>query len=67
MKTSIRKEGTPVWKLLRNESGQDVIEWGLLAAFVSVVTIASITVLFPTIQGWYTAVETAVSGAPPAP
>ena len=54
-------------KFLLEESGQDVIEWGLLAAFISVVGIATITVLFPTIQAWYTSVETAVTGAPPAP
>jgi Flp pilus assembly pilin Flp len=56
-------------KFIRDEQGQDVIEWGMLAAFLSVLLILAVTTISPIISTWYSSVEDAVTGAdaPPAP
>jgi Flp pilus assembly pilin Flp len=56
-------------RFLHDEAGQDVIEWGMLAAFLSVLMIAAVTAISPIISTWYSSVEDAVTGAdaPPAP
>ncbi|MBI3873221.1 MAG: Flp family type IVb pilin [candidate division Zixibacteria bacterium] len=51
-------------KFMRNEEGQDVIEWGMLAAFLSVLLIVAVTTISPIIGGWYTSVTAAVQAAP---
>lgn len=51
-------------KFLREEEGQDVIEWGLLVAFLSVILIATVTAIAPTVQGWYDDIETEINPAP---
>lgn len=48
-------------RLIRDEAGQDVIEWGMLAAFLSILMIAAVTTISPIILGWYTAVQTAIA------
>ena len=42
-------------KFLRDEQGQDVIEWGLLAGFLGVAILVGIDLsgIGPTIAGWY--------------
>ena len=49
------KESTVIGKLLSDEEGQDVIEWGLLAAFlgIGVIAASTLTGLGGTISGWY--------------
>lgn len=54
-------------KFLRDEAGQDVIEWGMLAAFLSVLMIVTVGVIAPIIQTWYDAAQAEIQGAPPAP
>ena len=45
-------------KLVREEQGQDVIEYGLLTAGISVVAIPSV----PTVTTWVTAKWTEIAG-----
>ena len=61
-KTTRRKdrEGTPMHKFLNDESGQDLMEYGLLAAFLSIVTIAVLLNFGPFINAAYAAVESAI-------
>jgi pilus assembly protein Flp/PilA len=54
-------------RLLRDEEGQDLIEYALLATFVSLVAIAGATLLGTALNNWYSSVsdrvDTAASGA----
>ena len=50
-------------RLIRDEEGQDLIEYALLATFVSLVAIAGATLLGTALNGWYTKVETRVNSA----
>jgi pilus assembly protein Flp/PilA len=50
-------------RLLRDEEGQDLIEYALLATFVSLVAIAGATVLGTALNNWYTSVSGRVNGA----
>jgi len=53
--------------LVRDEQGQDLIEYALLATFVSLVAIAGATLLGTALNNWYDAVadrvNTAAAGA----
>ena len=44
-------------RLHRNEEGQDIIEYGLLAAFISIAAIAAIQAIGPLVQGFFDDVE----------
>ena len=50
-------------KFLRDEKGQDVIEWGLLAAFLGILLVGtiSLTDIETTVQGWYESVEALIT------
>ena len=50
-------------RLLRDEQGQDLIEYALLATFVSLVAIAGATLLGTALNNWYSQVSTNVNGA----
>lgn len=50
-------------RLVRDEQGQDLIEYALLATFVSLVAIAGATALGAALNNWYSAVSTRVSNA----
>ena len=54
-------------KFLSDEQGQDVVEWGMLAAFLSTLLIVTVGVISPIIGAWYTDVEADIVGAPLAP
>ena len=54
-------------KFIRDEQGQDVIEWGMLAAFLSVLLVVAVGVISPIIGTWYTSVQTDITAAPAAP
>jgi pilus assembly protein Flp/PilA len=47
--------------LHRDESGQDVIEYGVLAAFISIVAIATIKLIGPQITTIFTNIKTALT------
>jgi len=50
-------------RLIRDEEGQDLIEYALLATFVSLVAIAGATLLGTALNGWYSKVNTQVQNA----
>jgi len=50
--------------LFRDEEGQDMIEYALLAAFLSIVAIAILIVIAPLIEGIYQKVAAALTSAP---
>ena len=54
-------------RFMRDEQGQDVIEWGMLAAFLSVLLIVSVGTISPLIGAWYTSVQADIVAAPLAP
>jgi pilus assembly protein Flp/PilA len=47
---------------LRDESGQDMVEYGLLAAFISIVAIAALTAIGPLVNAIYVAIQNALTG-----
>ena len=53
-----------ITKFIKDEQGQDVIEWGMLAAFLSTLMIVTVGVIAPIIGTWYTDVENDITGAP---
>ena len=52
-----------VARLVRNEEGQDLIEYALLATFVSLVAILGATALGTALNNWYSTVAENVNGA----
>jgi pilus assembly protein Flp/PilA len=50
-------------RLLHDEQGQDLIEYALLATFVSLVAITGATALGNALNNWYTAVASQVNTA----
>ncbi len=48
--------------LHREDEGQDVIEYALLGAFISIVAIAAIQAIGPIVQGLYEDIQTALEG-----
>jgi Flp pilus assembly pilin Flp len=53
-------------RFVREEEGQDLIEYALIATFVSLVAAAGATALGLSLDGWYNAVSTKVKGMYPA-
>ena len=54
---------TLVGRFVRDEEGQDLIEYALLATFVSLVAIAGATLLGTALNTWYDKVEDRVTTA----
>jgi pilus assembly protein Flp/PilA len=52
-----------VARLVKDEQGQDLIEYALLATFVSLVAIVGATALGTALNNWYGQVATNVNGA----
>ena len=48
-------------KLIRDERGQDMIEYGILAAFISVVAVVAIKAIGPMVDALYVVVQTALT------
>ncbi len=48
-------------KLFEDERGQDIMEYGLLAAFISVVALATIKLIGPLFEPLYESVKTALT------
>jgi Flp pilus assembly pilin Flp len=51
-------------KLFRREEGQDMIEYALLASFISIVAIIAIEAIGPLVNDIYVAVEAALTPGP---
>jgi pilus assembly protein Flp/PilA len=51
-----------VQRFVRDESGQDMTEYGLLAALLSVVAIAALQNIGPLVAGVYAVIQTAMPG-----
>jgi pilus assembly protein Flp/PilA len=49
-------------RVVREEQGQDLIEYALIATFVSLVAAAGATLLGASLDGWFSAVATKVDG-----
>lgn len=47
-------------KFLREDDGQDMIEYGLLAAFISIVAIVALRAIGPLVNAVYVAVQNAL-------
>jgi len=56
-----------VTRLVRDEQGQDLIEYALLATFVSLVAILGATALGTALNNWYSAVGSDVNSAAAGP
>jgi Flp pilus assembly pilin Flp len=52
-----------VGRFVRDEQGQDLIEYALLATFVALVAIVGATALGVALNNWYGTVATNVNGA----
>lgn len=50
-----------LYRLFRDEQGQDMIEYALLASFISIVAIATLRLIGPLVQAIYTAIEAALT------
>jgi Flp pilus assembly pilin Flp len=48
-------------RLIREEDGQDMIEYGILAAFISIVAIVVIKTIGPLIEAFYVAIQGALT------
>ena len=48
-------------KLMRDEKGQDMVEYALLASFISIVAIATLRLIGPLVDGIYQDIEDALS------
>ena len=48
-------------RLFRDEKGQDMVEYALLASFISIVAIAALTAIGPLVVTIYTAIQTALT------
>jgi Flp pilus assembly pilin Flp len=59
--TLISQEVRMLRKLIRDEKGQDMVEYALLASFISIVAIATLRLIGPLIDGIYQDIEAALS------
>jgi Flp pilus assembly pilin Flp len=46
---------------LRRDEGQDLIEYGLLGAFISIVAVVTLQAIGPLVDALYVAIETAIT------
>lgn len=49
-------------KLLKEDAGQDMVEYGLLAAFISIVAIATLQAIGPLVDAVYVNIRNALPG-----
>jgi pilus assembly protein Flp/PilA len=52
-----------LFTLIRDDQGQDLIEYGLLAAFISIVAVAAITAIGTNLSALYTTINGPVTAA----
>jgi Flp pilus assembly pilin Flp len=48
-------------KLIRNSKGQDMVEYALLASFISIVAIATLRLIGPLVLAIYVAIQAALT------
>jgi Flp pilus assembly pilin Flp len=48
-------------KLIRDEKGQDMVEYALLASFISIVAIATLRLIGPLVDAIYVDIEAALA------
>jgi Flp pilus assembly pilin Flp len=48
-------------KFLREENGQDLVEYGLLAAFISIAAVLTVRLIGPLVNALFVTVQTAIS------
>ncbi len=48
-------------RLLRDESGQDMVEYALLASFISIVAIATLRLIGPLVNAIYVDIQAALT------
>jgi Flp pilus assembly pilin Flp len=48
-------------RLFKNEKGQDMVEYALLASFISIVAIATLRLIGPLVTAIYVRVQTALT------
>ena len=56
-----------IMRLFKDESGQTMVEYGLLIALISIAVIAVLVVLGPRIAGFFQAVDTQLASSTPPP
>ncbi|MDP3920548.1 MAG: Flp family type IVb pilin [Candidatus Omnitrophota bacterium] len=54
-----------IMKLFHDESGQTMVEYGLLIALISIAVIAVLVALGPRIAGFFQAVDSQLAGSTP--
>lgn len=52
---------THLRSFLRSDQGQDLIEYGLLGAFISIVSLVAIKAIGPLVEDLYEAIQTALA------
>jgi len=50
-----------LFRLIRDEKGQDMVEYALLASFISIVAIATLRLIGPLVNAIYVAIQTALT------
>jgi len=50
-----------LFRLIRDEKGQDMVEYALLASFISIVAIATLRLIGPLVNAIYVAIRTALT------
>ena len=58
MRTEWRRQMSKIVAFLKNESGATAIEYGLIAAGISVVIIATVNTIGSTLNGKFTSIST---------
>jgi Flp pilus assembly pilin Flp len=59
--TLIPLEESMLKKLIRGEKGQDMVEYALLASFISIVAIAALRLIGPLVNAIYVAIQAALT------
>ena len=52
-------------RFVREEQGQDLIEYALLGGFIGLVAVAGVTLVGTSLNNWYTAVAAMIDGIAP--
>jgi Flp pilus assembly pilin Flp len=53
-----------IGRALREDGGQDLIEYGLLAAFISIIAVVAIASIGTSVNGWYTGFDAQIKTIP---
>jgi Flp pilus assembly pilin Flp len=51
-----------IMNLLQDDSGQDLVEYGLLAAFISIASVATLRLIAPLVAALWDTIQTAIAG-----